>query len=68
LLGHRLDAARRLLERTDHPVPEVARRTGFASEVTFRQHFTAYVGQSPRAYRAAAAAIPNHRDSVRNGS
>ncbi|MFJ6719104.1 GlxA family transcriptional regulator [Streptomyces sp. NPDC091259] len=68
LLGHRLDAARRLLERTDHPVPEVARRAGFASEVTFRQHFTAHVGQSPRAYRAAAAAIPNHRDSVRNGS
>ncbi|MEU7067956.1 helix-turn-helix domain-containing protein [Streptomyces sp. NPDC046161] len=68
LLGHRLDAARRLLERTDHPVPEVARRAGFASEVTFRQHFTAYVGQTPRAYRAAAAAIPNHRDSVRNGS
>ncbi|MFF8267891.1 GlxA family transcriptional regulator [Streptomyces sp. NPDC016562] len=56
LLEHRLDAARKLLERTDHPVGEVARRTGFASEVTFRQHFTAYVGLAPRAYRAAAAA------------
>ncbi|MFD9356213.1 GlxA family transcriptional regulator [Streptomyces sp. NPDC060031] len=67
LLGHRLDEARKLLERTDHPVPEVARRAGFASEVTFRQHFTSYVGVSPRAYRAAAA--PRNRDdSVRKGS
>ncbi|MFE4639106.1 GlxA family transcriptional regulator [Streptomyces sp. NPDC056773] len=74
LLGHRLDEARKLLERTDHPVTEVARRAGFASEVTFRQHFTSYVGTSPRAYRAAAAAPgppgppPNHADSVRKGS
>lgn len=58
LLTHRLDLARRLLEVTDHPVPEVARRAGFASEVTFRQHFTAYVGLGPRAYRAAAGAAP----------
>ncbi|AWZ08129.1 helix-turn-helix domain-containing protein [Streptomyces sp. ICC4] len=71
LLRHRLDEARKLLERTDHPVPEVARRAGFASEVTFRQHFAAYVGTSPRAYRAAATAAeppPNPSDSVRNGS
>lgn len=58
LLGHRLDEARKLLERTDHPVPEVARRAGFASEVTFRQHFTSHVGLSPRAYRTAAASPP----------
>nr|WSX49020.1 helix-turn-helix domain-containing protein [Streptomyces sp. NBC_00974] len=71
LLGHRLDEARKLLERTDHPVTEVARRAGFTSEVTFRQHFTAHVGTSPRAYRAAATASgppPNPTDSVRNGS
>lgn len=71
LLGHRLDEARKLLERTDHPVTEVARRAGFTSEVTFRQHFTAHVGTSPRAYRAAATAAgppPNPTDSVRNGS
>ncbi|MGW6709243.1 GlxA family transcriptional regulator [Streptomyces sp. NPDC054956] len=71
LLRHRLDEARKLLERTDHPVPEVARRAGFASEVTFRQHFTSYIGTSPRAYRAAATAPgppPNPADSVRNGS
>ncbi|WP_330299429.1 GlxA family transcriptional regulator [Streptomyces sp. NBC_00503] len=71
LLGHRLDEARKLLERTDHPVTEVARLAGFTSEVTFRQHFTARVGTSPRAYRAAATAAeppPNPTDSVRNGS
>ncbi|MEV7616329.1 helix-turn-helix domain-containing protein [Streptomyces sp. NPDC089799] len=51
LLDRRLDEARRLLERTDHPVAEVARRTGFGSEVTFRQHFSAVVGSGPRAYR-----------------
>ncbi|CAM5625388.1 AraC family transcriptional regulator [Streptomyces avidinii] len=71
LLGHRLDEARKLLERTDHPVTEVARRAGFTSEVTFRQHFTAHVGTSPRDYRAAATAAgppPNPTDSVRNGS
>ncbi|MFD7256998.1 GlxA family transcriptional regulator [Streptomyces sp. NPDC059874] len=71
LLDHRLDEARKLLERTDHPVPEVARRAGFTSEVTFRQHFTSYVGLGPRAYRAASVAptaAPNTRDSVRKGS
>lgn len=71
LLGHRLDEARKLLERTDHPVTEVARRAGFTSEVTFRQHFTAHVGTSPRAYRAAAVGSgppPNRGDSVRKGS
>ncbi|RST02018.1 helix-turn-helix domain-containing protein [Streptomyces sp. WAC07149] len=68
LLSRRLDEARKLLERTDHPVPEVARRAGFASEVTFRQHFGASFGLSPRAYRAAAATAPAGGDSVRNGS
>ncbi|MEV7547427.1 helix-turn-helix domain-containing protein [Streptomyces sp. NPDC089915] len=68
LLSRRLDEARRLLERTDHPVPEVARRAGFASEVTFRQHFGSAFGLSPRAYRTAAANAPVTGDSVRNGS
>ncbi|MEU8434412.1 helix-turn-helix domain-containing protein [Streptomyces sp. NPDC029216] len=68
LLSRRLDEARKLLERTDHPVPEVARRAGFASEVTFRQHFGAAFGVGPRAYRTAAANGPPTGDSVRNGS
>ncbi|MEV6570728.1 helix-turn-helix domain-containing protein [Streptomyces sp. NPDC051577] len=61
LLRHRLDEARKLLERTDHPVAEVARRAGFSGEVNFRQRFTAHVGMSPRAYRAEAAATPKPR-------
>ncbi|WP_308377737.1 helix-turn-helix domain-containing protein [Streptomyces sp. ISL-98] len=53
LITQRLAAARKLLERTDHPIPEVARRAGFGSEVTMRQHFAAHLATSPRNYRAA---------------
>ncbi|MFJ4617230.1 GlxA family transcriptional regulator [Streptomyces sp. NPDC088812] len=53
LLDQRLAAAQRLLERTDLPMPEVARRAGFGSEVTMRQHFASRLATSPRAYRTA---------------
>ncbi|NEB07336.1 helix-turn-helix domain-containing protein [Streptomyces coelicoflavus] len=53
LLDQRVAAAQKLLERTDLPMPEVARRSGFGSEVTMRQHFAARLATSPRAYRAA---------------
>ncbi|MFB6553341.1 GlxA family transcriptional regulator [Streptomyces sp. NPDC056405] len=53
LLGQRIAAAQKLLERTDLPMPEVARRSGFGSEVTMRQHFASRLATSPRAYRAA---------------
>ncbi|MCX5036214.1 MULTISPECIES: GlxA family transcriptional regulator [Streptomyces] len=53
LLDQRVAAAQKLLERTDLPMPEVARRAGFGSEVTMRQHFAARLATSPRAYRAA---------------
>lgn len=53
LLDQRIAAAQRLLERTDLPMPEVARRAGFGSEVTMRQHFASRLATSPRAYRAA---------------
>lgn len=53
LLRQRLAAAQKLLERTDLPVPEVARRVGIGSEVTMRQHFARHLDTSPRAYRAA---------------
>ncbi len=53
LITQRLAAAQKLLERTDHPIPEVARRAGFGSEVTMRQHFAARLATSPRDYRAA---------------
>ncbi|MGW7365576.1 GlxA family transcriptional regulator [Streptomyces sp. NPDC054841] len=53
LITQRVAAAQKLLELTDHPIPEVARRTGFGSEVTMRQHFAAHLATSPRDYRAA---------------
>lgn len=53
LLRQRLAAAQKLLERTDLPVPEVARRVGIGSEATMRQHFARHLDTSPRAYRAA---------------
>jgi transcriptional regulator GlxA family with amidase domain len=53
LLDQRIAAAQKLLERTDLPMPEVARRCGFGSEVTMRQHFAARLSTSPRDYRRA---------------
>ncbi|MFE0419210.1 helix-turn-helix domain-containing protein [Streptomyces tendae] len=53
LLGQRIAAAQKLLERTDLLMPEVARRAGFGSEVMMRQHFAARLATSPRSYRAA---------------
>ncbi|MCF3107096.1 helix-turn-helix domain-containing protein [Streptomyces roseoverticillatus] len=53
LLGQRIAAAQKLLERTGLPMPEVARRCGFGSEVTMRQHFAARLATSPRDYRRA---------------
>ncbi|MFF5185638.1 GlxA family transcriptional regulator [Streptomyces sp. NPDC000345] len=58
LLDQRVAAAQKLLERTDLPMPEVARRAGFGSEVTMRQHFASRLATSPRAYRAAFSTPP----------
>ncbi|TQK42369.1 AraC family transcriptional regulator with amidase-like domain [Streptomyces sp. SLBN-118] len=58
LLDQRIAAAQKLLERTDLPMPEVARRAGFGSEVTMRQHFASRLATSPRAYRAAFSTAP----------
>ncbi|QIJ64015.1 helix-turn-helix domain-containing protein [Streptomyces sp. JB150] len=58
LLEQRIAAAQKLLERTDLPMPEVARRAGFGSEVTMRQHFASRLATSPRAYRAAFSTAP----------
>ncbi|HEY9371322.1 GlxA family transcriptional regulator [Streptomyces sp.] len=53
LIAQRVAAAQKLLEQTDHPLPEVARRSGFGSEVTMRQHFAAHLATSPRTYRTS---------------
>ncbi|MFF4194905.1 GlxA family transcriptional regulator [Nonomuraea sp. NPDC001831] len=51
LSGHRVRHARRLLETTDLGVEEVARRSGFGTAVSLRQHLHAAVGVAPLTYR-----------------
>jgi transcriptional regulator GlxA family with amidase domain len=51
LTGQRVRHARHLLETTDLGVEEVARRSGFGTAVSLRQHLHAAVGVAPLAYR-----------------
>ena len=51
LLVQRVALARRLLETTDLPVEEVARRCGYASAAGLRVHFQREAGTAPAAYR-----------------
>ncbi|WP_230465894.1 GlxA family transcriptional regulator [[Actinomadura] parvosata] len=51
LNGQRVQHARHLLETTDLGVEEVARRAGFGTAVSLRQHLHTAVGVSPLAYR-----------------
>jgi transcriptional regulator GlxA family with amidase domain len=52
----RVQLAQELLERSDLPVDEVARRTGFGTTAVLRRHFGRDVGTTPSAYRARFAA------------
>ncbi|PZG13713.1 AraC family transcriptional regulator [Nonomuraea aridisoli] len=51
LVRQRVQHARHLLETTDLGVEEVARRSGFGTAVSLRQHLHAAVGVPPLAYR-----------------
>ncbi|GIH70184.1 GlxA family transcriptional regulator [Sphaerimonospora thailandensis] len=51
LTRQRVEHARHLLETTDLPVDEIARRSGFGTAVSLRQHLHTAVGVSPLAYR-----------------
>ncbi|MFD1813095.1 GlxA family transcriptional regulator [Rhodococcus gannanensis] len=61
LTTQRVLRAQELLERTDLPVEEVARRCGFASAALLRHHFQRVRGVAPADYRrrfgAASAAV-----------
>jgi AraC family transcriptional regulator, transcriptional activator FtrA len=52
LARQRVLHAQHLLEATDLPVEELARRCGFGSGTTLRAHFREVVGTSPLAYRS----------------
>lgn len=62
LLQQRLLRARDLLERTDLPVDAVARRAGFGTGASLRQHFARALGVSPAAYRATFGRGPRHQN------
>ncbi|MET1075610.1 MAG: helix-turn-helix domain-containing protein, partial [Umezawaea sp.] len=47
----RVDRARHLLESTDLPIDEVARRSGFGTGAALRQQMGAALGIAPSAYR-----------------
>lgn len=47
----RVAAARELLEGSRRPMADVAERTGFGSEESFRRHFRQITGVSPAIYR-----------------
>lgn len=51
LLGQRILRARDLLELSSLNIEAVARRSGFGSAATMRQHFHRVLGVSPQAYR-----------------
>src|SRR5579872_1986530 len=51
LQRERLRLAQRLLESTDAPVEQVARRAGYDSSATLRAQFALQLRTSPRAYR-----------------
>lgn len=53
LQAQRVGEARRLLERTDLSVEEVAARAGFGSTPSLREHFRRQLATTPTAYRRA---------------
>jgi len=51
LVAQRLDRAEELLETTDLPVEEIARRAGYGSAAVLREQFILRRGVTPRSYR-----------------
>jgi transcriptional regulator GlxA family with amidase domain len=57
LLHQRVSAAGRLLETTDLPLDDIARRVGLVDATLLRHHFKALRGTTPSAYRACFAGV-----------
>jgi transcriptional regulator GlxA family with amidase domain len=57
LHAQRVLEARRLLERTDLPVEQVAARSGFGSAPSLREHFRRATSTTPSAYRRSFASV-----------
>ncbi|WP_405360914.1 helix-turn-helix domain-containing protein [Kitasatospora sp. NBC_00085] len=58
LLNLRLNRAEELLETTDLPVEEIARRVGYGSAAVLRAQFVRRRGVPPRSYRRSFARTP----------
>ncbi len=58
VLRSRVEAARRLLERSDRPLPGVARDCGLGSAESLRRAFQRTLGVTPGAYRARFRKLP----------
>ncbi|MFE2143651.1 GlxA family transcriptional regulator [Streptomyces sp. NPDC059456] len=58
LRGLRLSGAEELLETTDLPVEEIARRVGYGSAAVLREQFVRRRGVPPRSYRRSFTATP----------
>lgn len=58
LLQQRLQRARELLEATELSIDQVARRSGFGTAESLRQHLVRHIGLAPRAYRDAFTTRP----------
>ncbi|MET9616825.1 GlxA family transcriptional regulator [Kitasatospora indigofera] len=67
LIRQRVDLARHLLETTPWPVDTVARRAGFGTGVSLRQHLHAAIGVTPQSYRRTfrPADAPGRPDPLR---
>lgn len=58
LIQQRIEHARHLLEASDLPVDQIARRAGFGTAASLRQHLQAAIGVSPLVYRRTFRAAP----------
>jgi transcriptional regulator GlxA family with amidase domain len=58
LLQQRIDHTRLLLETTDLSVDQIARRAGFGTASSLRQHLHATIGVAPSTYRRTFAGAP----------
>jgi transcriptional regulator GlxA family with amidase domain len=57
LLAQRMNLAEELLETTDLPIDEVAKRVGYGSAAVLREQFVLRRGVAPRDYRRTFSRI-----------
>jgi transcriptional regulator GlxA family with amidase domain len=67
LLTLRMDEARRLLERTDLSIDEVAERAGFGTALNLRTHFRRRLDTTPTAYRRTFSSPTDLANALRHG-